>query len=132
MRIRSSFVLAVLAAFVCVEHAKADRAEDLRLVPFPKEIRLEEGRFSLDRPLTLEVPRSQAELIAQSISDELARAGLPALLRLADRVVFRGGHAPSIEVSLRPVLEIGARHGLRGKAGADHEMRAIDRARRKR
>ena len=56
----------------------ADQAAALRLVPFPKEVRLAPGEFDLDRPLTLvtsvETKRSHVVLLV----DELQRAGFRA------------------------------------------------------
>ncbi len=56
--------------------ARAESAGELRLVPFPKEIQLKVGVFSLDRPLVIELsgPRKVGELIAE----ELVRARLQA------------------------------------------------------
>ena len=52
-------------------------AQDLRLVPFPKSVALEAGRFSLKQPLTFEISDGQGELPAQLLNIELQRAGLP-------------------------------------------------------
>ena len=60
--------------------AGATRAADvdrLRLVPFPKAVRLETGRFAINRPLTLQVPPAQAEAFGRLLNEELKRAGLP-------------------------------------------------------
>ncbi|MEI7940396.1 MAG: glycoside hydrolase family 20 zincin-like fold domain-containing protein [Verrucomicrobiota bacterium] len=51
--------------------------QDLRLVPFPKSVALEAGRFSLKQPLTFEISDGQGELPAQLLNIELQRAGLP-------------------------------------------------------
>ena len=51
---------------------------DLRLVPFPKEVRLEQGGFPLDRQLILEAPADQCALLASVLGDELKRAHSPA------------------------------------------------------
>ncbi len=51
-------------------------AQDLRLVPFPKSVTLEAGRFSLDKSLTLEISDGQGEMPAQLLNAELQRAGL--------------------------------------------------------
>ena len=72
------------------------RAEDsaaLRLVPFPKQVELQQGSFSFDRPLTLQLPAGAAELLGRQIGDELRRAGLPApevrLLQASDGQILR-------------------------------------------
>src|SRR5208283_2872281 len=57
------------------------RAEDpgaLRLVPFPKEVRLEKGTFELNQPMTLEVSQVGPMPLAQLLVEELKRAGFPA------------------------------------------------------
>ncbi|MCZ7639155.1 MAG: beta-N-acetylhexosaminidase [Verrucomicrobia bacterium] len=54
-----------------------DDADDLRLIPFPKEVRRSAGAFALDCPLVLEAPATQAVLAGQLLNDELQRAGLP-------------------------------------------------------
>ena len=59
--------------------AGATRAADvdqLRLVPFPKEVRLESGGFALDGPLVLEAPPAQAEVFGCLLNEELKRTGL--------------------------------------------------------
>ena len=50
--------------------------QDLRLVPFPKSVALETGRFSFQKSLTLEISDGQGELPAQLLNGELQRAGL--------------------------------------------------------
>lgn len=52
-------------------------AATLRLVPFPKEVRLQPGTFDLKQPLVLEVPADRAATFADWLNDELQRAGLP-------------------------------------------------------
>ncbi len=53
-------------------------AAALRLVPFPKEVRLASGAFDLQRPLVLEAPADRAETFGRLLNDELQRARLPA------------------------------------------------------
>ncbi|MBI5388261.1 MAG: family 20 glycosylhydrolase [Verrucomicrobia bacterium] len=48
----------------------------LRLVPFPKEIRLQAGQFTLGRALVFEVTGTNREVWARLLNDELSRAGL--------------------------------------------------------
>jgi hypothetical protein len=58
--------------------ALADEAAALRLVPFPKEVRLTAGTCALDRQLVLEAPGGAAELIGRLVGAEMRRAGWPA------------------------------------------------------
>jgi hypothetical protein len=51
-------------------------AQDLRLVPFPKSVALEAGRFSFGKSLTFEISDGQGEMPAQLLNAELQRAGL--------------------------------------------------------
>ena len=62
----------------CLGTGFSQDVSSLRLVPFPKQIELREGNFSLDRGLTLETPNHAAALLGQLINQELQRAGLPA------------------------------------------------------
>src|SRR5512140_2150393 len=57
---------------------RAEEASGLRLVPFPKEVRLEPGLFPLKRRLVLEVSQGQAELLGEQISAELRLAAYAA------------------------------------------------------
>lgn len=68
---------ALLAACLAAVPLWADQPADLRLVPFPKEVRLQEGVFDLNRPLTLSAPRHAGKLMLETLSDEFQRAGLP-------------------------------------------------------
>ncbi len=63
-------------AWPCRAGVPEDAAR-LRLVPFPKEVRLEAGTFELKQPLVLEVPADRAATFAHWLNDELQRAGLP-------------------------------------------------------
>lgn len=104
---RSTVVLAAVAVLAWVETTEAEDVAGLRLVPFPKEIRLKEGRFSMDRPLTLEAPKEHADFLGQMIGDELVRAGLAApVVRSADGAqILRLSAGPGGDVkapSLRP------------------------------
>jgi hexosaminidase len=58
---------------------QAGDADALRLIPFPKAVRIEAGGFSLNRPLVLEVNQDQARTIGEQIGDELKRADLKSL-----------------------------------------------------
>ena len=49
---------------------------DLRLVPFPKEVRCDTGVFKLNGPLRIEAPADQAPLLGGLLGAELQRAGL--------------------------------------------------------
>ena len=66
--------------------ALAYGAEDvarLRLVPFPREIRLEEGTFPLSGELTLEAPEAALALLGEMVQGELKLAGLAGPKRAA-------------------------------------------------
>jgi hypothetical protein len=69
----------IAAAQPAAEPAELTSARTLRLVPFPKDVRLDEGALSLAAPLTLEAPAAQADVLAAAIGAELKRAGLPPL-----------------------------------------------------
>ena len=56
----------------------AQDAASLRLVPFPKEVRLEQGTFSLDRPLVVESAPGVADLLGRMAGAECKRTGCPA------------------------------------------------------
>ncbi len=77
MRCLSRVLVLVLFVATGRQQAPAGNASDLRLVPFPKEVRLQPGVFSLGRPLVLEVPEPGRKVIAGVISEEFKRAGLP-------------------------------------------------------
>jgi len=70
-----ALIVAVVAA-LGVRPLGAGEASSLRLVPFPKEVRLEGGEFALDRRLVVEAPKEVAKLLGRMIADELERAGL--------------------------------------------------------
>ncbi|MFH1923909.1 MAG: glycoside hydrolase family 20 zincin-like fold domain-containing protein, partial [Planctomycetota bacterium] len=72
-------------------------AKDLRLVPFPKQVSLEQGEFPLDRPLIFEASTDQCALLASALGDELKRAGLP-----APEVRGVEGGAPFFRLSTSP------------------------------
>jgi hexosaminidase len=67
-------LLLVLALLRAV--AGADDAQELRLIPFPKEVRQSPGQFLLSRPLVLEAPAAEAGVLAGLLNSELKRAGL--------------------------------------------------------
>ena len=58
--------------------AAPGEATALRLVPFPKEVRLEAGALALDRKCVLEVPADVAGLLGGLVTEELGRANLAA------------------------------------------------------
>ena len=75
MRKRRMLVSAAALACLAVQAVRAEDVGALRLVPFPKEVRLEQGTFALDRPLVLEAPADQCEQLGRIVGDELERAG---------------------------------------------------------
>ena len=56
--------------------AATQDASGLRLVPFPKRVRVRDGGFPLDRGLVLEAPAGVAGVLVGQVGDELRRAGL--------------------------------------------------------
>jgi len=72
---RRSTMAFTLLVLVGARLAPAQEAADLRLVPFPKEVALGEGTFSLNANLVLEVPAGAGPLLGRMIGRELARAG---------------------------------------------------------
>jgi hypothetical protein len=54
-------------------------SQELRLVPFPKNVALQPGQFDLAKSLVFEVSGSQGEALAVLLNGELQRAGLPAI-----------------------------------------------------
>ena len=75
----------ILALVACSALAAGGDADDLRLIPFPKEVRRMAGEFALGRALRLEAPEGQADVIGRLLNDELRRAGLEPV-----RVTVRG------------------------------------------
>ncbi len=74
---RSMLALAAAVALVSPGSA-AENAEALRLVPFPKEVRLEAGELALDAPCVLEAPADRLPLLARLLGAEFQRAGIAA------------------------------------------------------
>jgi hexosaminidase len=66
----------LVAAKVAAAQSESGTTQDLRLVPFPKSVTLEAGRFSFKKPLTFEISDGQGEMPAQLLNAELQRAGL--------------------------------------------------------
>ena len=75
---RSLRFLAAVVVALAAETVAAAGVADLRLVPFPKQIKLQPGRFSLAEKLVLEAPAADAELLGRLIGAELRRVGSPA------------------------------------------------------
>ena len=78
MRYRIKLVCVLVATAFCVNVVSASDVSALRLVPFPKEIRVHDGTFDLARELTIEASSESVEFLAEVIGAELKRAGLPA------------------------------------------------------
>ncbi|NQT38560.1 MAG: beta-N-acetylhexosaminidase, partial [Planctomycetes bacterium] len=72
-----SVVFGSLLIIGVLSPAWGEEVSDLRLVPMPKQVALQQGAFSLDRPLVLEVPKQAAGVTARAIADEFRRAKLP-------------------------------------------------------
>ena len=75
---RHCLTVALLFVLCGLSLAWADDASALRLIPFPREVRLEQGSFDLKQPLTLKVPRDIKVPLARLLVEELQRAGCPA------------------------------------------------------
>jgi len=65
-----------LAAMAAAAQSGLGATPDLRLVPFPKSVAWEAGRFSFGKSLTFEICDGQGQLPAQLLNVELQRAGL--------------------------------------------------------
>ena len=99
-------VLAFLGSCATV-FSQAD-SEQLRLVPFPKEITLQPGRFAIARSLILEVPNTQSNVIAGVLNDELIHAGLrPAVIRALNSPVFAFRLSARSGALMAPLLPTG-------------------------
>ena len=66
----------LVVAMAAAAQSGSDATQDLRLVPFPKSVTLEAGRFSFEKSLTFEISDGQGEMPAQLLNAELQRAGL--------------------------------------------------------
>src|ERR1035437_9182684 len=66
----------LLAAMAAAAQSGSGATQALRLVPFPKSVALEAGRFSFEKSLTFEISGGQGEMPAQLLNAELQRAGL--------------------------------------------------------
>jgi len=71
-------VWVVVLACLPMQVGRGQEIAALRLVPFPKEARLDQGTFALKGPLVVEAPADQCEPLGRIVGDELERAGLPA------------------------------------------------------
>ncbi|MCX6880395.1 MAG: glycoside hydrolase family 20 zincin-like fold domain-containing protein [Verrucomicrobia bacterium] len=104
-------ILTVSLALISGRATAQDRQDfastkSLRLIPFPKEVRLLDGQFALDPSLVLEAPAEQMETLARQLNDELRRAGLtPVKTRAMESATpsFRlaalsGPHALTVQV----------------------------------
>jgi hypothetical protein len=69
----------------------------LRLIPFPKEVRLQPGQFALTQSLVLEITGTNGEIWGRSLNDELKRADLPAA-----RVLSLQSASPAFRLAVRP------------------------------
>jgi len=78
MNRRTPMVLGFLMILGGLQAGLAGEPSELRLVPFPKEVRRETGVFALGRPLLLQGPPVTAHRLAATLAEELALAGLPA------------------------------------------------------
>ena len=77
MRSTCNWLVVVGLVFGGTHSLRAQKASELRLVPFPKDVRIEQGAFGLDRRLVIDVPRKASSRMGRLISLELTRAGFP-------------------------------------------------------
>ena len=75
-RLLSTMIWSLLG-FPLATSVQAQDASALRLVPFPKDVRLVKGSFVLNRSLTIELPAEPAPLLSRLLDDELERLRLP-------------------------------------------------------
>ncbi len=73
--VAACFALVFAATLVC--SARADDAALLRLVPFPKQVKLGAGSLGLEQPLVAAVPEATKLAAHAFLVDEFTRAGLP-------------------------------------------------------
>ena len=74
---RSLFlVVCVPLVAASVSGGRAEDVHSLRLIPFPKQVEYAEGRFALDRALSVEAPRQLQRAVETLLVEELVRAGL--------------------------------------------------------
>jgi hexosaminidase len=76
MRVHVRLAVVALITMGLLDAARANDAAALRLVPFPKQVELQSGTFSLDQPLVLQAPAKLADRLGRLIGDEFRRAGL--------------------------------------------------------
>ena len=77
MRVFLEYACVVLTVACGPHGTSAKDASHLRLVPFPKQVDLRDGTYSLHRESTLEAPAAVADFLAGMICAELQRVGLP-------------------------------------------------------
>ena len=70
-------IIGFITLIMLVEPAQSAEVEQLRLIPFPKEIRLLSGRISLEQPLNFEITGKEQECWGALLNEELRRAKLP-------------------------------------------------------
>lgn len=69
-------LMSAMASVVCFGQEGSD-ASGLRLVPYPKEVKVTAGEFRLDHPLVFSVNENPLWLLGPMLRDEFASAGLP-------------------------------------------------------
>jgi len=74
--VRAILALVALTTVAAAAQAGVGVAQDLALVPFPKSVALEAGRFSIAESLTFDTSSSDANQLTQFLNVELQRAGL--------------------------------------------------------
>jgi len=86
MRCTFYIVLTIVALTAAGRSAWAVEASSLRLVPMPREVRIDKGTFPLDGPLVFEAPAASAKLLGRMLADEfkIARLAPPKSFRRGD------------------------------------------------
>jgi len=100
----------------------ADDGSDLRLVPFPKRVRVLDETFSLDRPLVLTASGESLELFASALDAELRRAGHAPVRK---RRSGAGAAVHEWHLADAPASRT-SRHRLRDDAGVDDYSLDVD------
>ena len=74
----ASYVILLGLALSPAGTVSADDASALRLIPFPKQVSLQTGRFRLDRPLVVRIGPRAGPRVSQVVLSELHRTGVVA------------------------------------------------------
>ena len=150
MRFRLELACAAVATVLCSFESAAQEVASLRLVPFPKQVRLGKGSFALEANLIFEAPEDSAEFLGRMLAAELKRAGVSGLqirpLRQSDfsfrlslregtqqpvRAFRTGATAEDYALDVQPDAVIGAAPGAPGLFYAVQTLCQLIRANRR-